>query len=102
MRKHADASEVTITLSYMDRTVVWDVQDDGKGFELERVDGSVSSAVSSGFGLAGLRQRAKQLGGTVLVESVPGQGTTLVVQIPIAPESPDRGRAHVTSHSATV
>ena len=78
VRKHARASGVTATLSYMEDVVVLDVQDDGRGFDPDRV------AVDDerGFGLRAMRERVEALGGSLLVESEPGAGSTLVVGLP--------------------
>lgn len=89
VRKHAQATQVSVTLSYMDDQVALDVQDDGAGFDpqlpIEHTD-----QFSGGFGLQVMRQRVEQLGGEVILESSPGDGTTLVVQIPVVPhESQD-------------
>ena len=53
----------------------------GEG-ELERHVADGATALSGGFGLRGLRERAEQLGGTLEVESTPGEGTTVSVTIP--------------------
>ena len=42
------------------------------------------------FGLLGMRERAEALGGTLTVESKPGAGTTVVVEVPSADPHPDR------------
>ncbi|QLQ06519.1 MAG: sensor histidine kinase [Anaerolineae bacterium] len=77
VRKHAQARQVNITLSYMGDQVALDVQDDGVGFD--------SSAATAGFGLAAMRQRVEQLGGTVVVESAAGHGATVAVTLPLHP-----------------
>jgi signal transduction histidine kinase len=81
VRRHASASLVNLTLTYMDDEVVLDVQDNGQGFEPQnafspRPDGS-------GYGLYSLHERARELGGSLTVESEAGGGTTLVLQLPI-------------------
>jgi signal transduction histidine kinase len=77
VRKHARARRVCVTLSYMGDVVVLDVQDDGAGFDPEL------PGTTGAFGLAGMRERVEQLDGSLVVESMPGGGTTLVVEIPI-------------------
>ena len=77
-RRHAGASEISITLSFMDDLVALDVQDDGTGFTPEKV----SVEESGGFGLRAMRERVEALGGSLLVESAPGEGCTLVVRLP--------------------
>jgi signal transduction histidine kinase len=77
VRKHAQARQVSVTLSYMGDQVALDVQDDGVGF--------AASAPTEGFGLAAMRQRVEQLGGTAVVESASGHGTTVAVTLPLHP-----------------
>ena len=74
VHKHARAQRVNLTLSYMGDQVTLDVQDDGAGFD--------PTAPGNGVGLAAMRERAAQLGGTVSVESRPGGGATVAVSIP--------------------
>ncbi|MCL4262777.1 MAG: sensor histidine kinase [Anaerolineae bacterium] len=79
IRKHAQATAVQITLSYMGDMVILDVQDNGVG-----LNGATPSSLSGGYGLQAMRERAAQLGGAVEIESEPGEGTTVVVSIPIS------------------
>ena len=87
VHKHAQAGEVSLTLSFMDDQVALDVHDDGQGFDPHN-ETSSSDQGGGGFGLQVMRQRVGQIGGEVLIESSPEQGTTLVVQIPIVNEDP--------------
>lgn len=74
--KHADASRVGLTLSYMEDMVTLDVRDDGAGFDVERVrDGG-------GFGLTSMRRRVSRLAGTLEIESEPGGGTAISASVP--------------------
>ena len=79
VRKHAGARQVMLTLSYLEDLVVLDVQDDGAGFS----PGTATNGPEGGFGLRAMRERVEQLGGLLLVESVPGEGTTLAVHVPL-------------------
>lgn len=72
--KHACASRVGLTLSYMEDVVTLDVRDDGVGFDL--------SSPSSGFGLTAMRHRVHRLAGALAVESEPGQGTAISARVP--------------------
>ncbi|TMR93512.1 sensor histidine kinase [Nonomuraea basaltis] len=74
VRRHARAEQVTLTLSYMEDLVVLDVHDDGDGFDPGRA--------AFGHGLSIMRERMEQLGGTLLVESAPGAGATVVASLP--------------------
>jgi signal transduction histidine kinase len=78
IRKHAQATAVQLTLSFIDDVVVLDVQDNGVAFA-----GAAASPLSGGYGLQAMRERAEQYGGSVTLESEPGEGTTVVVSIPI-------------------
>jgi signal transduction histidine kinase len=59
--------------------VALDVQDDGNGFEPDLV----AVDANGGFGLRAMRERVEALGGSLLVESEPGAGCTLVVELPL-------------------
>ena len=73
--KHAQATRAGMTLTYMHDQVSLDVLDDGKGFEAERLNGN-------GYGLAAMRQRLRQVGGGMEIESTPGDGTTVSASVP--------------------
>jgi signal transduction histidine kinase len=83
VRKHAQATSVVVTLSYMDDLVVLDVQDDGVGMADQPAGADALRLDAGGFGLVAMRERVEQLGGALLVERAPQQGTTVVVQIPV-------------------
>ena len=71
--RHAGATRVGLTLSYMEDLVTLDVRDDGVGFEPTR----------AGFGLTGMRQRVHGVGGRLAVESAPGEGTAISASVPV-------------------
>ena len=78
--KHAAATRVGLTLSYLDDEVILDVRDDGRGF-----DPAPATGAAGGFGLVAMRQRIEGLSGTLDVESEPGLGTAISARIPIEP-----------------
>ncbi|NIK60919.1 signal transduction histidine kinase [Kribbella shirazensis] len=78
VRKHAAATQVLITLGLSDGRVWIEIRDDGSGFTPE--------SASGGFGLSAMRGRVEESGGTVEVESTPGQGTRVQVLIPAVQE----------------
>ncbi|HEY3343854.1 MAG TPA: sensor histidine kinase [Anaerolineaceae bacterium] len=86
IHKHAQAHQVILTLSYLEDQVILDVQDDGIGFVLEDVE--TPGPVHGGYGLIGLRERVRQQGGSLSVESEPGEGATLVVVLPLGAPLP--------------
>ena len=80
VRKHAQARRVTMTVEMSDCSVKLTVQDDGRGFQPPALTDHPASA--SGLGLIGMHERAKLLGGTLVVDSAPGQGTRIYVNVP--------------------
>ncbi|MFJ9120697.1 sensor histidine kinase [Streptomyces sp. NPDC102394] len=77
-RKHAGSSaSVGIELTYADDALTLRVRDDGRGFD--------PGAPCDGYGLAGLRARATEVGGTARIDSTPGGGTTVTVSLPLSP-----------------
>ena len=85
-RKHAQgASRVALTLSYMGETVALDVRDDGAGFDPAREFEKTRDRDSGGFGLKGMRERVEGVGGSLSVESTPGEGSTLTVELSAVP-----------------
>lgn len=82
IRKHAQASSVVLTLSYMEDIVALDIADDGIGFDPHDLPAPSLGETSGGFGLKALRERIEQLEGTFTLESTPGSGTTIAVALP--------------------
>jgi signal transduction histidine kinase len=74
--KHADASRVSILLARRDGGAVAVIEDDGRGFDNSAVEGD-------GVGLLGMQERVELHDGRVTVESTPGSGTTLRVEVPL-------------------
>jgi len=74
VRKHAAATEVTVRLCYTGDQVQLAVTDDGVGFD--------PAVVNGGYGLRGMRVRVAEVGGSVIVESAPGEGTSVLAEVP--------------------
>jgi signal transduction histidine kinase len=70
---------VQLTLSYMNDVIILDVQDNGVG-----LNGAALSPLSGGYGLQAMRERASLCSGEVILESDPGEGTTVVITIPLS------------------
>jgi len=81
VRRHANASEVVVNLRFDRDRVRVIVRDDGQGCELPEY---LSELTATGrLGLAGIYERAHLLGGKARVESKPGQGTKVNVELPV-------------------
>lgn len=74
--RHANAAQVRVLLSTEGKYLVLTVQDDGRGFDVHGAD------ALKGLGLAGMRERAELLDGTLEIQSTPGKGTILRFQVP--------------------
>jgi signal transduction histidine kinase len=81
--KHAGASRVGLTLSYMEDLVTLDVRDDGVGFD-------PCAVRSQGFGLIAMRERVSRLAGSLEVESEPGSGAAVSASVPAIPAEGSR------------
>ncbi|MEV5962582.1 sensor histidine kinase [Kribbella sp. NPDC051952] len=78
--KHASATRVGVTLSFMDSEVTLDIRDDGKGFDPLTVPQRTGTG---GFGLDGMRARAERIAGSLTVEAEPGSGTAVSARVPL-------------------
>jgi len=75
--KHSQATHVNLSLRAADKCIRLSVSDNGAGFSAERVGSKPMS-----FGLAGMRERAAILGGSLAVQSAPGKGAKVTLQLP--------------------
>jgi glucose-6-phosphate-specific signal transduction histidine kinase len=73
--QHAQASAVQVCVRQQPGQILVTVQDDGSGFDPERL---------RGLGLLGMEERARHLGGSFQIDSHPGRGTLLRVTLPLA------------------
>ena len=87
-RKHARATRVALTLSYLEDALLLDVRDDGVGFPPVLGNGGRDRWNAGGFGLIGMRERLEQQGGSLTIESEPGAGTTIAAALPMPPAGP--------------
>ena len=79
--RHAHASRADVSIEKLAHGIGMKIKDDGKSFHVERI---LNSKGSQRLGLLGMRERVEMVGGTFCVESAPGQGTTIQVEIPFA------------------
>ncbi|WP_084000950.1 sensor histidine kinase [Actinomadura kijaniata] len=83
VRRHAAASAVEVRLSWRDDAVELAVRDDGRGFAMpdgERLD---PLARAGHYGLVGMAERARRVGGRLAVWSAPGRGTLVTMTVPV-------------------
>jgi signal transduction histidine kinase len=82
VRRHSGAKRVSITMTMQDGFLKSEIQDDGRGFDLRRLDSNEDSP--HGLGLLGIKERVSQWGGTVEIITKPGSGTLIRLRFPIA------------------
>jgi signal transduction histidine kinase/ligand-binding sensor domain-containing protein len=80
--KHAYATEAQLVIRREAQTLRLHIQDNGKGFRPAFV--SATEAQPGGFGLIGMAERVRMLKGSYLIDSTPGQGTTITIKLNIA------------------
>jgi PAS domain S-box-containing protein len=90
--KHAEATEARVSIKKDGPQVIVTVRDNGKGI-IPHSPGD-NGKNGSGFGLAGIAERARMLGGFQQLISEPGQGTILTVRLGLEGEKDERKRAH--------
>jgi signal transduction histidine kinase len=76
--KHSGAHRVRVSVRQLPECLVTEIEDDGCGFELDAGRGT-------GLGLLGLRERAANAGGTLVIDSARGRGVRIALRIPLQP-----------------
>ena len=85
--KHSGATEVRLAVRQRAGSLTAKVEDNGRGFQLNPQG---MPARGAGFGLLGMRERVSIAGGSLAIDSAPGKGTRIVIEIPLSPAvSPD-------------
>jgi signal transduction histidine kinase len=81
VRRHSGATRAAVDLEFCPNAVRITVEDNGRGFNApDRIDDLVSTGK---LGLIGMHERARTLGGTLTIQSEPGQGTKVIADIPV-------------------
>jgi len=79
--KHAQATEAEITVEFREDTTAITIGDDGRGFTPPQKIGSL--ARDGKLGMAGMQERAQLVGGNLTVQSEPGRGTSITIELPV-------------------
>jgi signal transduction histidine kinase len=85
VRKHAAATSVRVRITESLEAVETAIEDDGRGFEPGH--GRVGEDAVPHFGLATMRERAESVGGHLEIQSAPGEGTRVLVRVPVGSAS---------------
>jgi signal transduction histidine kinase len=79
-RRHSEASAVSMSVDIDEMAFTLIISDDGRGFNIPE---RASELLQSGkLGIVGMRERARLVGGTLIVQSEPGKGTTVTLRVP--------------------
>ncbi|MFV2065826.1 MAG: PAS domain S-box protein [Pirellulales bacterium] len=78
VKHHSQATSATVRLVEAGNRLVLEIRDEGLGFELDRV-------ASNRFGVRGIEERARLFGGEATIDTAPGKGTRVRVEIPLPP-----------------
>jgi PAS domain S-box-containing protein len=81
--KHAGANRVDVSFEFRERETVVVVKDDGKGFDMPSRMGELPRG--GRLGLVGMQERARLVGASFTIDTAPGRGTTLRIELPVQP-----------------
>ncbi|HIP88069.1 MAG TPA: GAF domain-containing protein [Anaerolineales bacterium] len=84
-RKHAQAENVWVRLRVEDNTFIAEVEDDGRGFDLDTVLADYTSRGS--LGMTNMFERAELVGGQLDIQTAPGRGTRVILTVPLERQS---------------
>jgi len=87
--KHSTATESAVVIKKRGDVVSLSIRDNGRGFDPASVP---SQTQYLGFGLTGIAERVRILGGKLSIESRPGEGTNLTIEVPLPVSNYDEGR----------
>lgn len=83
IRRHAGVEKAMVELRVEKNHLILEVSDQGRGFEPPPLDGPLATEKHEHIGLRGMRERVELMGGKLRVESHPGEGTRIGVEIPL-------------------
>ena len=97
VRKHAGATAATVRLGAADGRLAVAIEDNGAGFD----PAALGPSAFPRFGLTGMHERAEAVGGTLEIRSAPGEGTRVLVCLPLGGVRPALAPAAATATSTT-
>lgn len=82
VHRHSRASEVNVRVTFDSKQVHLEIKDNGEGIPQERLKHLLEGDVDTGVGIAGMRERVRELGGSLEIRSKKGAGTKVIVTVP--------------------
>lgn len=99
IHRHSGSSTAKVRISHTASRVEVLVEDKGKGIPAEKVS-QISTSRTPGVGIRGMRERLRQLGGEMEIQSHPGNGTRVIVNLPLASAVPSAGSLAVSASAS--
>ena len=81
--RHSNAKNVFVRINFLDNNIEIDIEDNGIGFDLQKVESKGKEDFLHGFGLSTMRERARLLSGSFSIDSKIGVGTKIHVFVPV-------------------
>jgi len=82
--KHSKAKKIHVELSFLESSIEIDIEDNGIGFDVNTVEQRSKEDFLHGFGLYTMKERARLLSGSFLIDTRPGNGTKIHVNVPVS------------------
>lgn len=101
VEKHAQASQCAVVLRSSARQLAIIIVDDGAGFTHKRTVHAQPTAQGTGFGIGGMRDRVRALGGRLTLTTAPGCGTRIEITVPRAARIPEKSAARYGANATT-
>ena len=80
--RHSNAKNISVRIAFLDNNIEIDIEDNGEGFDLHKVETKVKEYFLHGFGLSTMRERARLLSGSFSIDTKVGEGTRIHVFVP--------------------
>lgn len=81
--RHSKANRIDIRIAFLDHHIELDIEDNGVGFDINKVEERSKEDILHGFGLSTMRERARLLSGSFSIDTNPGAGTKIHVFVPV-------------------
>lgn len=81
--RHSKANRIDIRIAFLDHHIELDIEDNGVGFDINKVEERSKEDILHGFGLSTMRERARLLSGSFSIDTSPGAGTKIHVFVPV-------------------
>lgn len=85
--RHSMAKQIVVTIAFLKQNIEIDIEDNGIGFDIEKIEARAKEDVLHGVGLSTMRERTRLLSGSFAINTKPGEGTKVHISVPIIQSS---------------